>query len=342
MKLLVLQTGSFSSVMLSTPLVRCVKMQVPEVEIHFLVREKHLPLVEHNVYIDHKYAAERVSLRQLKEVSFDHIIDLADNDFTKKLARALRQRPHSYRKAGFQTAIYTKLKWNVMPRKHLADRFFETVSFLNVQNDGRGLDYSVPKDHEVTERDIPASHHLGYVAIAVGASHFTKRMPVEKLQELCKMIDHPIMLIGAEREYADAEAIASFDPIKVYNACGKFYLHETADLIKRSKLLIAHDNGLAQLAAALQKPVISVWGSTTPSFGRRPYYDTHYLKLHESVQEDVQLEKLWCRPCTATGRDRCPLGHFKCMKEISVASLAKIVHAKLNELGKSKMVGLRN
>jgi heptosyltransferase-2 len=218
-----------------------------------------------------------------------------------------------------------------MPKHlHIIDRYMETVESFGVENDGRGMDYFIPKEHEISEKDIPHSHHLGYIAIVIGASYFTKKLPVYKLQELCKAIDHPIILLGAKEEFNEGELIASVDPIKVYNACGKFSLHESADLVRKSKLVIAHDTGLMHIAAALKKPVIAVWGSTTPSFGMVPYYGENYLAHHAQPYDDVQVHKLWCRPCTKFGRKRCPQGHFKCMKKISIEEIVRKVNKRLS------------
>ena len=71
-----------------------------------------------------------------------------------------------------------------MPEKHIVDRYMETVQKLGVVNDGLGLDYFIPENERIKEDDIPFSHLQGYVAIAIGAAHNTKKLPVEKLKEL--------------------------------------------------------------------------------------------------------------------------------------------------------------
>jgi heptosyltransferase-2 len=191
------------------------------------------------------------------------------------------------------------------------------------------MDYFIPTLDEVKERDIPASHQLGYIAIVIGASYYTKKLPVYKLQELCQKIEHPIILLGAKEEFTEGEEISKVDPVKVYNACGKFSLNESADLVRKSKLVIAHDTGLMHIAAALKKPVIAVWGSTTPSFGMVPYYGDAWLAGHAKPYDDIQVHKLWCRPCTKMGRNKCPQGHFKCMKHIDIDLLVRMVHTRL-------------
>ena len=139
------------------------------------------------------------------------------------------------------------------------------------------------------------------------------------------MIDHPVLLLGGKKDFDRGEDIASFDPVKVYNACGKFSLAESADLLRRSKLVISHDTGLMQIAAALKKPIITLWGSTTPSLKKGPYYGSDHLKNNPKPYEDLQVRHLWCRPCTTEGRQNCPQGHFKCMKKMPLDLIASQV-----------------
>src|SRR5690606_15035494 len=103
---------------------------------------------------------------------------------------------------------------------------------IGVKNDGQGLDYFIPKESEVTNKDIPMSHWAGYVACVIGGSYFTKKYPVEKWKEFCKMSRYPVMLIGGPDDMEEAGLIADIDNIKIYNACGKFNLNESACLVK--------------------------------------------------------------------------------------------------------------
>jgi heptosyltransferase-2 len=152
---------------------------------------------------------------------------------------------------------------------------------------------------------------------------------VAKLQELCTRLRYPIILLGGKEEKGEGDEIATVDPAKVYNACGKFSLNESADLVKGSKLVIAHDTGLMHIAAALKKEVIAIWGSTTPSFGMVPYYGNNFLMKGGMPYDDVQVHKLWCRPCTKIGRHACPQGHFRCMKNISIEEVVQKAQARL-------------
>ena len=160
------------------------------------------------------------------------------------------------------------------------------------------------------------------MAIVIGAALVTKQLPVHKLIELCISVRYPIILLGGKEDIKNGEAIAKADDIKIYNACGKFSLNESADLVNNAKLVITHDTGLMHIAAALQKAIISIWGNTVPSFGMYPYYG----KKSNQQYHTVQVNKLWCRPCSKIGYKKCPRGHFKCMEQIPVNEFVNIVH----------------
>ncbi|MBB1283814.1 glycosyltransferase family 9 protein [Flavisolibacter sp. BT320] len=332
MKFLIIRFSSIGDIVLTTPVVRCLKKQVPDATIHYLIKPQFKMVMEPNPYIDKFHLLQPdwdAMIEELKAEGFDYIIDLHHNLRTLRVKKALKVPASSFNKLNIEKFIFVKLKWNVMPKLHIIDRYLETVAPFGVKNDGEGMDYFIPEDQKVSLSDIPASHHAGFISIVIGASFYTKKLPVYKLQELCKKINHPIILLGAKEERAEGEEIASVDPIKIYNACGKFSLHESADLVRQSKVVIAHDTGLMHIAAALRKQVIAIWGSTTPSFGMVPYYGKNFLQRVLPPSDDVQVHKLWCRPCTKIGRHKCPQGHFKCMKNISIDEITDNLEKRL-------------
>lgn len=332
MKFLVIRFSSIGDIVLTSPVVRCLKGQVPGAQIHFLVKPQFKATIANNPYIDKIHVLQddwHAMIAELKEERFAEIIDLHHNLRTLRVKRALKRPAHSFNKLNIEKFIFVKLKWNVMPKLHIVDRYLKTVSHLGVLNDGAGLDYFIAPHEEVAQRDIPASHQAGYIAIVIGASFYTKKLPVYKLQQLCAAIPHPIILLGAKEEQAEGEEIKKADDVKIYNACGKFSLNESADLARKAKLVIAHDTGLMHIAAALKKPVIAIWGSTTPSFGMVPYYGKNFLMQRALPYDDVQVHKLWCRPCTKIGRHSCPQGHFNCMKNIPIEEIVQKAVARL-------------
>jgi ADP-heptose:LPS heptosyltransferase len=331
MKILIIRFSSIGDIVLTTPVIRCVKKQYPGAVVHFLTKKSFKGIVAHNPYIDKIHLLEDdldKVIEELQTENFEYIIDLHHNLRTLKVKNALKKaKAFSFNKLNVEKFIYTNLKINTLPRKHIVQRNFECIAELGVTDDGLGLDYFIPDYDKVKREDIPTAHSAGYIAIVIGAALNTKKMPLHKLQELCAAIHHPIVLLGGKEDYEDGKAIASIDDIKIYNACGKFNLNESADLVRNAKLVITHDTGLMHIAAALQKPVISVWGSTVPAFGMYPFYGQRNPQQYDVVQ----VKKLWCRPCSKIGHNKCPLGHFKCMEKISVNEIVKLTEKWLSK-----------
>jgi heptosyltransferase-2 len=317
LKFLIIRFSSIGDIVLTTPVIRCLRKKYPQATIHYLTKKKFAGIVESNPYLDKVLLLEdsfNKTAQEIETEEYDYIIDLHHNLRTLRIKNLIRDIPfYSFNKLNIKKWIYTNFKINRMPHIHIVDRYMATVHKLDVVNDGLGLDYFIPENEKVKETDIPFSHLHGYVAIAIGAAHNTKKLPVNKLKEMVEKIEFPIILLGGKEDFESGKTIAESDPIKVYNACGKFSLNESADIIRKAKLVISHDTGLMHIAAAFKKNILSVWGNTVPSFGMTPY-KTNY--------EVFQVNKLWCRPCSKTGYDKCPLGHFKCMNEQSMDAIA--------------------
>ena len=319
-KFLIIRFSSIGDIVLTTPVIRNLRKKFPGATIHFLTKKKFASIVQSNPYLDKVLFLEddlNKTIEEIKNEGYDQIVDLHHNLRTMRIKSALPSVPfHSFNKLNVEKWIYTNFKINVLPHKHIVDRYMETVEKLGVTNDGFGLDYFIPENEKIKEGDIPFSHTHGYVAIAIGAAHNTKKLPVEKLQELVQQINFPIILLGGKEDFSNGEKIAESDTVKIYNACGKFSLNESADIVRNANLVISHDTGLMHIAAAFKKNTLSVWGNTVPSFGMYPY---------ETKYEIFQVNKLWCRPCSKTGFAKCPLGHFKCMNKQSMPAIAASV-----------------
>jgi len=325
-KFLLIRFSSIGDIVLTTPVIRCLKKQVPDAEVHFLVKDSFRSVVEHNPYIDKVHVLAHsweLMMEELKTEDYDYIIDLHHNTKTLRVKNALKKKSYSFYKLNIEKYILTSIKINILPRVHIVDRYIKTVESFGVKNDGLGLDYFISPADETSKEDIPVSHSAGYIACVIGAAHGTKRWPVHKWMAFCKEIDHPVILLGGKEDASNGDEITSVDPIKIYNACGKFKLNESADLVRKARLVISNDTGLMHIAAAYKKQVISLWGNTVPEFGMTPYYG-------DSAISSIPLQtKVWCRPCSKIGYDKCPLGHFKCMEKITVDELLERVRQKI-------------
>jgi heptosyltransferase-2 len=327
MKFLIIRFSSIGDIVLTTPVIRCLKKQVPGAEVHFLTKDAFRSVVEHNPYIDRLHVLAHsweLMIHELKEENYDYIIDLHHNVRTLRVKKELGKKSFSFHKLNVEKYIYTSIKLNILPKVHIVDRYLATLKSFNVKNDEAGLDYFISEKEETHKHDIPASHHAGYIACVIGAAHGTKKWPVNKWKEFAAKMNHPLVLLGGKEDADNGKEIASVDTVKVYNACGKFSINESADLVRKAKLVVTHDTGLMHIAAAYKKPVISLWGNTVPSFGMYPYYGNS-----DSRGIIIQVNKLWCRPCSKIGYDKCPLGHFKCMQQIEVDTVLDAVKKRL-------------
>jgi ADP-heptose:LPS heptosyltransferase len=326
MKFLVIRFSSIGDIVLTTPVVRCLKSQLVSAEVHYLTKKNFASIFIANPYIDRMHYLEDdlgSTIETLKREDFDYVIDLHHNLRTLKVKKALQKEAFAFDKLNIEKWIYVNLKWNVLPKLHIVDRYMKTVEQFGIRNDGRGLDYFIPDDQHIKEDDIPATHHAGYIGLVVGGAHGTKRYPLHKLKQFCREIHHPVIVLGGKEDIEVGNELSNLDLHKIYNACGKFSLNESADLVRRSKLVVSNDTGLMHIAAAFKKPVISLWGNTVPEFGMYPYYGNSSIRNPKS-----EIRNLSCRPCSKIGYDECPLGHFKCMEMID----ARVLIQKAEEL----------
>jgi ADP-heptose:LPS heptosyltransferase len=316
MKVLVIRFSSIGDIVLITAAIRCLKKQFPNAKVHFLTKERFKNVTIANPYIDkfHYYTNDLTALTtELRNEDFDYIIDLHKNLRTYLLRLKLMTSKalwYSYHKLSVQKFILTKFKINLMPKRHISLRCIDALAPLGVVDDGNGLDYFIPNDEHIKDEDLPHGHLFGYVAIIIGANHNTKKLPVYKLQELCLKINYPIILIGGKEDAEQGKEIASINSEKIFNACGKFSLNESADLVRKAKIVISHDTGLQYIACAFQKNILAIWGGTSPKLRVEPFYGTNKISLHKNFFLD-----LWCQPCSNYGTKKCPLGHFNCMKK---------------------------
>ncbi len=333
MKVLIVRFSSIGDIVLTTPVVRCIKQQL-DAEIHYVTKPAYQPILLSNPYIHtvHLLGEDWQKLiNDLQKENFDYLIDLHHNLRTLRLKRSLQKvKSFSFKKLNFQKCLLTAFKINILPKQHIVDRYLATVTSLHVSNDGKGLDYFIKKEEEVNWDKIPMSHCAGYIAVVIGATYNTKKMPLHKWKELCNKIDHPILLLGGKEDKENGDAIADSNDIKIYNACGKFSLNESADLVRKAKLVITHDTGLMHIAAAFQKPIVSIWGNTVPAFGMAPYYgnataDASFHLAKQTPSFIAEVNHLYCRPCSKIGYKKCPLGHFKCMEKQDVAAINRMV-----------------
>ncbi|MGI4736873.1 MAG: glycosyltransferase family 9 protein [Janthinobacterium lividum] len=323
MKILVLRFSSIGDIVLTTPVLRQLKTQVPGARVHFATKPAYRNLLEANPYVDHTHVLSGSLgelVRELRAERFDFIVDLHNNLRTRLIRLQLPGVPgRAFDKLNWQKWLLVNTKVNILPPAHIVDRYRAAAAPLGIRDDGGGLDYFIPpgQEVEVAEALPPGFRPEQYVAVAIGAQHATKRLPVEKLIELVnKLMPWPVVLLGGPEDESTGHVIelAAQGPAAaptlanplIYNGCGHFSLHQSASLVRQAAFVVSHDTGLMHIAAAFNKEIFSVWGNTVPAFGMYPYR-TRFQAL--------EVRGLSCRPCSKIGFAQCPQGHFRCMRD---------------------------
>lgn len=328
MKVLIIRFSSIGDIVLTTPVIRTVKTQVDDAEVHFVTKPQFAAMLQSNPYVDkvHVLSGSLMDLvRALRKEKFDFVIDLHHNLRTSIIKTLLGVRASSFDKLNFRKWLMVNLKINKLPNVHIVERYLAAAAPLGVKNDSLGLDYFIP-DKDVVPIDwLPPEFRTGFIAYAIGAQHNTKKLPVGRMIELCDKINKPIVLLGGKEDFDNGEKIRTFftsndstTPYEaglnelnkkaiIYNACGKFNLNQSASLVKQASYVFTHDTGLMHIAAAMKKDIFSIWGNTIPLFGMYPY------RTRFTILENNRVS---CRPCSKIGHQACPKGHFKCMNDI--------------------------
>jgi ADP-heptose:LPS heptosyltransferase len=321
MKILVIRFSSMGDVIYTTPVVRCLKKQVPNAEVHFLTKPAFQYIYNNNPYLDKLLLLKPTlaeTIADIKLEKYDCIIDLHNNLRTAIIKLRTGIKSSAYKKYTIRKWLSLKLTLKLVPNTHLVNRYLKTVEFLGVTNDGKPIDYYVGQ-HRL-DKLLPPSHQNGFVAFIIGATHFTKRLPNYKIINICRDLKLPVVLLGGKDVKANADEITAALGEKAYNACGVTSLDESVFLVSKAQSVIGFDTGLTHIAEAFNRPIVSVWGGTVPDLlGVQPY-----------MVKDVLVAgiDLGCRPCSKFGLEKCPLGHFKCMNDMSEAPITSFVNSR--------------
>jgi heptosyltransferase-2 len=161
-----------------------------------------------------------------------------------------------------------------------------------------------------------------FVALAPGSAWGTKRWPyyVELATRLSD--DYRIAVVGSNADSAIAAQITAAVPDdRIIDAAGSLSLLASAELIGRAQAIVTNDSAPQHLASAMGTPTLAIFGPTVPEFGFGPLAERRVIAGHD---------RLSCRPCDRHGPQRCPLGHWRCMRELSPDYIASLLTEVLN------------
>lgn len=321
---LAVRFSSIGDVLLTTPLLRAIRLRHPAARVSVLTRQAHVPLLSHNPYVDRvigvKAGRPVASVAaELRAGGYTHRLDLHDSLRTRMLRTLVRGGWSTYPKHRVARAllIYTKRN-RYRDATPVAERYFSAARDLDVVPDGKPPDFFLGPHAERQASDWLATAGLAQertmIALAPGAAHATKRWPQAHWVDLIRRIvaeGFDAVIVGGPDDAPLAAALSQQTSGRVVSAAGIFGLQETGAVLQRSAALISGDTGVMHMATGVGTPVVALFGPTVRAFGFFPY---------TSRAEVLELA-LSCRPCSSKGGPRCPLGHHRCLVEIGPESV---------------------
>lgn len=170
------------------------------------------------------------------------------------------------------------------------------------------------EEDAAVQRLLDVCGHVGepLIALAPGSVWATKRWPyyaplARRLSGLGRVV-----VLGSDDDRELAAAIATETFGNAIDATGKLSLLASAALIGRAQVVVSNDSAPLHLASAMNTPSVALYGPTVPAFGFGPLAESRRI---------AQVEMLACRPCDAHGPQECPLGHWRCMRDLTVAEV---------------------
>lgn len=323
LRVLCVRFSSIGDVLLTTPLVRALKHRHPDARLYFVTKRAMAPLIADNPHVTDVVALEPHEsigqlARRLRALHPSDGLDLHGSLRSAALRVLVRCRWRGYakRKAARTALIATKLD---LYGRHtpVPERYFEAVRTLDVYPDGGPPEFFLGAVARERVQQWLARRQLDrqpFAALAPGAAHWTKRWPTAHWRALAEQLRRAGFGLVAVGSAADREAAAALAPL-AESAAGEFSLQETGACLARAKVVISGDTGVMHMATGVGTPVVALFGPTVDAFGFFPY-----------ASRAVVLERdLSCRPCSAQGSARCPLGHHRCLVDILPEQVAAAV-----------------
>ncbi|MFH0883388.1 MAG: glycosyltransferase family 9 protein [bacterium] len=316
MRIAIIRFSSLGDILCTGPAVRGLRNAFPEAELTYITTRVYsdiaaaLPGVDRVAVIERrgpKFAQDVIRIAW--EGPWDLVVDLQGSARSYKLLRRLKpvrsaiDTPPRFRRT---LRIVTKLpmgKFSPVPL-----RMLRQMTPMRVMDDGSSLALNVPVEMKTEVCQRWGNELKGSVALIPGAKHATKCWPGSYWAELVRSFPPRLHLIvlGMKGETPSELAKALDERGSYLDLTGETTLLEMAAILTLSKAVISGDTGPMHMAVAVSTPLVAIYGPTVEEFGFFPF----------RAKATVLQRNLWCRPCSAHGTERCPLGHHRCMREI--------------------------
>lgn len=323
--ILLVRFSSIGDIVLTTPVVRAIRARHPAARISYVVREDFADLVRHNPRIDRVITwPHRAPLgplaAALKQETWTHRLDLHGSIRSRQLRLLVGGHWTGYPKHRLRRALLIATK-----RRRggylgpIVERYARAAHELDITLDDKPAELFISVEAQQAADAFLEHHGLGrtrrLVALVPGAAHFTKRWPPEHWRALVERLSPTtdLVVLGGEAERELAQSMVERAGGGAASAAGQFSLLGSAALLRKAAAAVAGDTGLMHIATAVGTPVVALYGPGVEQFGFFPWQAAARV-----LQRDLP-----CRPCSAHGSARCPLGHHLCLRDITPIDVAQ-------------------
>ena len=331
MRILVIRLSSLGDIVLTQPVLAELRELFPDAEIRYVCKPRWAELVRLfgvNAQIVPYQKNLKWHLRMLGQ-RWDLVLDL-HSKFASWLLRSIvhgrkavygkqrRIRLRIVRGDRSLAADHTVKMYHSALRKLFPDKFSEQNGFRYPRLYINGADFPQPDGQK-------AATGRQRVGLFLGAAHGTKIYPLDYWREFIRAnrLRYDFFLLGDARDAAISSALIREFP-EVKDLCAKLELTALVEFIAGCDAIISGDSGPMHLAAALGKPQLAIFGGTHPRLGFAPL----------NPQAKVLCADLDCQPCSLHGLDKCPRGHFDCMRSIKPEQLSAALDGMLSGQGR--------
>jgi len=329
----ILRLSSLGDIVLTAPLIEAIRGKYHDAHIDFITKAQYgdlaerLPEVTNVLRLDTSKGFDglRAFKKGLKQNKYDFVLDLHNNFRTVYLRTGLAPYCSVIKKRSYKRLLLVQRKKNLLQDEpDVTGRYFETARDLGITDTGKPP-HLVRKLHTASTKD------LFRVALCPGSKHWNKQWPIEYWQKIAATLYSTgarIEFYGAAEDQATVDQIISALPTPLdtehfRDLTGKLPITKVIDYIARCRVAFTNDSGLMHIASAVGVPVISFFGPTVKTFGFAPRAKNATV---------LEVEGLYCRPCTTIGRAECPEGHFRCMKELTPELVLEQFHKVYRDL----------
>ena len=316
-----IRLSSIGDIILTTPVLEALRSRYPDAQIDFLVMDRFKDAMQGVPWIDNLILFPKASYKglhglirfgkQLSQTHYDVVIDLHAKIRSIIIARQLKTRVLRYRKRAWWKSILVPLR---LTTYHVDDtivrNYFRPLSKLDVYYTREKLYFHFEPS------DLEAVQITGdFVVLAPGAANQTKKWLPEYFGRLGHLIQKPVVIVGGKEEFEAFEEIRRIIGSSCKNMAGKLSLKESGALMSRAQYVVTNDSGPFHIARGVNSKVFVIFGPTDPKMFT---YDDNTVLLYNDLD---------CSPCSLHGDEKCPQGHFRCMKELTPEK----VFAKISE-----------